>query len=168
MRVRRLASIAALLLGSTAIALAQDAAAPAPERGFDLKRPEIVAFVLRLVDRDHLAQAQVLALLGQARPRPELVPAMTAPVEKLLAWWEYRARFVTSGRVAKGVEFWRQHGPELEQASARFGVAPEYLVAILGVETNYGQASGSFREIDTLMTFAFDYPARDRYFRSRC
>ncbi len=144
---------------------AEEVVAPAEAPGFDLTRPEIVAFVRRLVDRDRFPKTAVLATLAEARPRPELVTAMTRPAEKTLAWWEYRARFVTAGRVAAGAVFWKEHADELDRAAARFGVAPEFLVAILGVETNYGQAAGTFRELDTLMTFAFDYPAREDYFR---
>ena len=56
----------------------------------------------------------MLAILGHAKPRPELIPAMTHPAEKVLDWWEYRARFVTPGRIAAGAEFWRQHAADLE------------------------------------------------------
>jgi membrane-bound lytic murein transglycosylase B len=47
----------------------------------------------------------------------------------------------------------------------RSGVAPEYLAAILGVETYYGRLTGSYRVIDALTTLAFDYPARSKFFR---
>ena len=150
------------------VAAAARAKAPgAAERPrFDLERPDIAAFVHRLVERDHLPQAEVLAILGSAKPRPELVPAMTRPAEKTLAWWEYRARYVTAARVSAGAEFWMHHGASLDDLAHRYGVAPEYLIAILGIETNYGQVTGNYAEIDTLMTLAFDYPARDAYFRT--
>jgi membrane-bound lytic murein transglycosylase B len=45
-------------------------------------------------------------------------------------------------------------------------VPPEYLVAIIGVETFYGRQTGHFRVIDALATLAFDYPQRGGYFRS--
>ncbi len=133
---------------------------------FDLARPEIAAFIRGLVDRDRLPNDEVIAILGAAKPRPQLVAAMTRPAEKTLEWWEYRARYVTPVRVTAGVQFWKAHEAALKDAAARFGVAPEYLVAILGIETNYGQVTGSYPEIDTLMTLAFDYPARDTYFRT--
>ena len=64
----------------------------------------------------------------------------------MLDWWEYRDRYVTASRIAGGVEFWRQHAPVLEQVGARYGIPPEYLVAILGIETNYGQVTGTYPE----------------------
>ena len=47
----------------------------------------------------------------------------------------------------------------------RSGVAPEYLAAILGVETYYGRLTGSYRVLDALVTLSFDYPAREKFFR---
>ena len=134
--------------------------------GFDLERPEIASFVDLEVRRDGFSRADLIALLGAARARPELTEAMDHPAEKALAWWEYRARFVTPGRIARGVAFWQAHKAQLEAVAAQSGVAAEYLVAILGMETNYGQVMGSYRELDTLMTFAFDYAPRGELYRS--
>jgi membrane-bound lytic murein transglycosylase B len=44
-------------------------------------------------------------------------------------------------------------------------VPPEYLLAIVGVETRYGQQSGRYRVLDALATLAFDYPPRGEFFR---
>lgn len=168
-----LASVALLLVFSpiagmapVTTASAETAAAPVERAGFDLNRPEIAAFVARMVSRDRFTRDEVTAVLAAAHARPELVPAMTRPAEKILAWWEYRDRYVTASRIAGGVEFWQQHAPLLEEIAARHGIPPEYLIAILGIETNYGQVTGTYPEIDTLMTLAFDYPARDTYFRT--
>ena len=43
---------------------------------------------------------------------------------------------------------------------------PEYVVAILGVETKYGRVLGKYRVLDSLATLAFDYPPRQAFFRS--
>ena len=44
-------------------------------------------------------------------------------------------------------------------------MAPEYIVAIIGVETRYGRISGGYRVLDALTTLAFDYPPRASFFR---
>ena len=84
---------------------------------------------------------------------------------KSQAWYEYRPIFLTERRIREGTEFWLAHRQELDQASIRSGVAPEYLAAILGVETYYGRLTGSYRVLDALATLAFDYPARAKFFR---
>ncbi len=87
------------------------------------------------------------------------------PAEKAKPWSEYRPIFLTERRIREGTEFWIAHRQALDQASMRSGVAPEYLAAILGVETYYGRLTGSYRVLDALATLAFDYPARAKFFR---
>ncbi len=79
-------------------------------------------------------------------------------------WQAYRERFVEPQRVAGGLDFWAAQAAWLERATARWGVPPEIVVAIVGIETFYGRIVGSFRVIDALSTLAFDFPPgrRDR------
>ena len=53
----------------------------------------------------------------------------------------------------------------LERAEQEFGVPPELILGILGVETRYGQNTGSFRAVDALATIAFDGARRQDFFR---
>src|SRR4029453_4897450 len=80
-------------------------------------------------------------------------------------WWEYRARFLTEERISQGVQLWEEHRDELERIATERGVPPEYLGAIIGVETKYGRLTGRFRVLDALSTLAFDYPPRSEFFR---
>ena len=85
-------------------------------------------------------------------------------------WAAYRSRFVEPERIAAGVAFWRAHAQSLQAAEARWGVPPEIVVGIIGVETFYGRITGNFRVLDALATLSFDFPSgrRDRapYFRT--
>ena len=143
---------------------AQPAAAAAG--GFDLTRPEIVQFVNDVVSRDGLDRRAVRKLLREAQPQPKIIEIMNRPIEKVAPWWEYREHFLTEERISEGVAFWRDHQNELEQISAQYQVPSEYLVAILGVETKYGRITGHYRALDALATLAFDYPPREKFFRS--
>ncbi len=80
-------------------------------------------------------------------------------------WWEYHDRFLTEERVSQGAQFYIEHRGSLEKTAAARAIPPEYLVAILGVETKYGRITGKYRVLDALMTLAFDYPPRSEYFR---
>jgi membrane-bound lytic murein transglycosylase B len=132
---------------------------------FDLKRAEIVEFVNDVVARDALNRRKVLRLLAKAEPQPKILEIMTRPAEKVTPWWQYHDRFLTEERIAEGAQFYLDHRAVLEQVAAERGVPPEYLVAIVGVETKYGRLTGSYRVLDSLMTLAFDYPPRSDYFR---
>jgi len=141
-------------------------AAPESERPhFDLSRPEIRGFIDQLVKQDGLERGQVESLLREARLRPEVIDSMNRPAEKTLQWWEYRALFLTEKRIEAGAELWREHRELLDEIAVERGVPPEYLVAITGVETGYGRITGSYRVLDTLMTFAFEYPRRSDFYR---
>ncbi|HEX8954853.1 MAG TPA: lytic murein transglycosylase B [Burkholderiaceae bacterium] len=95
-----------------------------------------------------------------------------APVGQPKNWQAYRARFVEPKRIAAGLAFWNEHADALARAEKEYGVPADIIVGILGIETLYGQNTGSFRVIDVLATLAFDYPdtpnrtARMDYFRS--
>jgi len=133
--------------------------------GFDLKRPEIRRFAREVARRDALSRRGVLRLLAHAHPQPQIIDRMNRPAERVLEWWEYRQLFLTEKRIDQGVEFWLEHRDVLEHVAAEQGVAPEYLVAILGCETFYGRQTGRDRVLDSLATLAFDYPQRGEYFR---
>jgi len=150
---------------SCASAAAQPTATPATAR-FDLSRPEIAAFVNEVVREDGLNRRQVRHLLKEAQPQPKIIEIMNRPLEKISPWWEYRERFVTEERISDGVQFWADHRLALEQTAHEYQVPPEYIVAILGIETHYGRNTGPYRALDALATLAFDYPPRERFFRS--
>ena len=80
------------------------------------------------------------------------------------AWSKYRAQFLDDLHIESGVAFWRQHALSLRQAGERYGVPPEYILGIMGVETIYGRNLGKDRVLDALTTLAFDYPRRGPYF----
>jgi membrane-bound lytic murein transglycosylase B len=132
---------------------------------FDMKRPEIVAFVNDVAQRDQLPKKQVLALLRKGEPQPKIIEAMSRPAEKVTPWWEYHDRFLTDDRISDGAQFYKDHRASLERVAAARGIPPEYLIAIMGVETKYGKFVGRYRVLDALMTLAFDYPPRSDYFR---
>ena len=72
---------------------------------------------------------------------------------------------MTEQRIAEGTQFMLEHRARLEKAHKDTGVAPEYVVAIIGVETFYGRITGKYRVLDALATLAFDYPPRATFFR---
>jgi membrane-bound lytic murein transglycosylase B len=87
-------------------------------------------------------------------------------------WRVYRSRFIDPVRINAGVKFWQENRDWLERAEKEYGVPAEIIVGIVGVETIYGQQTGSFRVIDTLATLAFNFPEshpraaeRRNYFR---
>jgi membrane-bound lytic murein transglycosylase B len=133
---------------------------------FDLDRPEIQNFVEKTAAAQKMEPLDVYRLLAQAEPQPKIIELITKPAEKVSPWYEYRARFMTEQRIAEGTQFMLEHQARLEKAHQDTGVAPEYVVAIIGVETFYGRITGKYRVLDALATLAFDYPPRADFFRN--
>lgn len=80
------------------------------------------------------------------------------------AWLRYKKQFITADNVNNGAEFWQQHAAALDRAYQLYGVPPEIIVGIIGVETRWGRVMGKTRLLDALATLAFDYPRRADYF----
>ena len=120
-------------------------------------------FEERMVQAHGFAREELRQMLAQARYRPEILEAIQRPWEAK-PWPAYRALFVTEERVAGGVDFLHAHRETLARAAREYGVPPEILVAILGVETNYGTTMGRHGVLDALATLAFCYPKRADFF----
>ncbi len=157
-----------LLVLAVAVALVParaDSTVRTPANRFDLSRPEIKTFIAEVARRNALSKRALSKLLAKAEPQPKIIEMITKPPERVSPWWEYRDRFLTEERIALGAQLWQDHREELERIAAERGVAPEYIVAIIGVETKYGRITGRFRVLDALATLAFDYPPRSEFFR---
>jgi membrane-bound lytic murein transglycosylase B len=140
--------------------------AGAATAGFDLQRPEIQSFIATATQQAPLTRTSITRILRRARPNPGVIDKISRPAETVLPWWQYRANFVTEQRIADGTRFWLAHQSLLEGIAKTAGIAPEYIVAILGCETSYGRITGKDRVLDTLATLAFDYPPRGEFFRT--
>jgi membrane-bound lytic murein transglycosylase B len=105
-------------------------------------------------------------VLSQVESKPAILAAIAKPAERTLTWDEYRSKFLIERRIARGAAVYDERMAELQKASAASGVPVDIMLAIVGVETFYGQNVGKYRVIDALATLAFDYPPRSVFFRS--
>src|SRR6202021_3765451 len=116
-----------------------------PALGLDIKRPEVKEFITHMSVSYGFKKRALRKLLKSADSQPAIIDAMSKPAEKAKLWYEYRPIFLNERRIREGTEFWIAHRQALDQASIKSGVAPEYLAAILGVETYYGRLTGAHR-----------------------
>jgi len=128
-------------------------------------RDSVKDFINELAVEDGFNRQQLAEIFEQVEKKQRIIDLMSRPAEKAKPWHEYRQIFVTSTRIASGVEFWKENQATLDRARLEFGIPAEIIVAVIGVETNYGRNTGSFRVMDALSTLAFDYPPRSRFFR---
>jgi membrane-bound lytic murein transglycosylase B len=128
--------------------------------------PEAQRFVAEMVERHGFGKRELERLFAEARYSDSVLTLITPLPPSERSWQSYRDLFVTPRRIEAGAQFWRRHERALARAAETYGVPPEIVVAILGVETQYGANTGTHRVLDALATLAFDYPRRAAYFRS--
>ena len=156
----RLLAIAAMFAVSVSCSEADDSVY------LDVTRADVAQFIDEMVaehdfDREALAQT-----LGKARVKQSIIDKISTPAEKKLDWADYRKIFITRERVKAGTDFWLENRDMLERIHRESGVSVEMIVGIIGVETYYGRITGRDRVIDALVTLAFDYPPRQKFFRN--
>ena len=127
-------------------------------------QPQVRVFIDRMVSEQGFDRNELIAVLDNAERREDILELMRKPAEKRLQWHQYRKIFLTQSRIDGGVTFWKENADLLKQAAEAFGVAPQIIVAIIGVETRYGGNTGRHRVLDALATLAFDYPPRSQFF----
>jgi membrane-bound lytic murein transglycosylase B len=126
-------------------------------------REDVEAFINDLAASSGYSEQELVDLFSSVQNQRQLFELMDRPAEKL-DWYQYRKIFVTDKRIKTGVDFWKQHKQLLQQVEQKYRVPAEIIVAIVGVETFYGAHRGKYPVFDTLVTFAFDYPKRARFF----
>jgi membrane-bound lytic murein transglycosylase B len=129
------------------------------------QRGDVRAFAREVAEESGLPARDVERWLAGAKFQPRIVALMDRPLLEPPKWFNYAPPFLSQDRIDAGVRFWRENEAALARAEQVFGVPPQIIVAIIGVETFYGRNTGGFRVIDALATLAFDYPRRAPFFR---
>ncbi|MGB1580017.1 MAG: lytic murein transglycosylase B [Nevskiales bacterium] len=139
------------------------AASPISLADYD-DHPKAAGLVNELVTKHGFSREYVMNVLEDADKIPRLIQAEKKSAEKVKPWYEYRKIFLTTKRINDGVSFMREHRQALNLAEQRYGVPPELITAIIGVETLYGNYTGKNRILDALATQGFDHPTRSPFF----
>ncbi len=72
---------------------------------------------------------------------------------------------ISDARVAQGRRLYKEHRELLARTSEKYGVPAQFIVALWGIETSYGNNTGGFGVVPALATLAYD-GRRSKFFRS--
>ncbi|BAO43206.1 lytic murein transglycosylase B [Thiolapillus brandeum] len=122
------------------------------------------AFIDHMSKTQGFDAAELRKVLNKAQKRQDIIDRMNKPAEHTLNWGQYRRIFLQDKRIDQGAEFWKRNEETLNRAEQTYGVPPQFVVAIIGVETFYGRIAGKDRVLDALYTLAFHYPKRSKFF----
>ena len=135
--------------------------------------PNAQQVIDKMVNKHGFDRQQLQEILSQAKRLDSVLRLMDnqAPTTSVKppsgpngAWLRYRKKFITPDNVQNGVVFWNQYEDALNRAWQVYGVPPEIIVGIIGVETRWGRVMGKTRILDALATLSFNYPRRAEYF----
>ena len=135
--------------------------------------PNAQQFIDKMVNKHGFDRQQLQEILSQAKRLDSVLRLMDnqAPTTSVKppsgpngAWLRYRKKFITPDNVQNGVVFWNQYEDALNRAWQVYGVPPEIIVGISGVETRWGRVMVKTRILDALATLSFNYPRRAEYF----
>ena len=134
-----------------------------------LARADVRAFIETMRDEHGIETRDLERVLAAVRYQPTVVrlltPVPSSAPSPARSYENYRAKFLTPELITAGTEFWSRHADDIRRAEEEFGVPPEVILGILGVETRYGRNTGTFRAVDALATIAFDGTRRQDFFR---
>lgn len=80
-------------------------------------------------------------------------------------WSEYSKNFLADKKVKAGVEFLKTYNTYIYKAYKEYKIPGEYIVAIIGIESNFGGFMGNHPTFDTLATLAFKKNRRSEFFK---
>lgn len=144
------------------LAFASMSAAGAAQTGDDFA--EWLAEVKREAAARGISAQTIEKTLGDLEPQTRVLELDQRQPEFTVTFWRYISRAVSDPRIERGRELLARHGPLLRRIQARYGVQPRFLVALWGLESNFGDNMGGFPVVAALATLAFD-PRRGGFFR---
>jgi len=99
------------------------------------------------------------------REKPKVVKGPKKIFPKHGSWTRYEKNLFSEKKIDLGIDFMYQHKKVFRKVYEKYGVPPEYVAAIIGVESRYGIKRGDYPTFDVLTTLAFEENRRSRYFK---
>lgn len=142
-------------------------AAAEPRPPVMASNPALQDFIRGMQERHGFDGDTLIQLFDSQRPDSRVIRIMApAPAQQTPNWAAYRSRFVNARRIDRGIQFWNTYSHDIARAEQQFGVPAEIIVAIIGVETEYGRNMGSFSVLNALATIGFYGERRREFFQS--
>jgi len=160
-RARHRGATALALLLATAPAAAQEPEAASPRPAFTEWLAGVRAEALTRGIREEIVDA---ALADVVEPQPVILERDRAQAEVVFSLEKYVSRRLTAKLIRSGRDAYAANRTLLEKVAERYGVPSRIIVAIWGIESNYGRFSGVRPAVPALATLAWD-PRRANFFR---
>ena len=106
------------------------------------------------------------AFRGIRVPNARVIELDRKQPEFTLTWEQYRQKVISDARIARGREHFARHRALITEVCAKYRLHPAPLMGIWGLESGYGQFTGGFNVIESLVTLAWE-GRRGAFFRGQ-
>lgn len=137
------------------------------------KKAEVRQFINKMHSKHKYNKRYLHTLFKRVRKNPRISSKTPKRIVKPLSEeyrpqgsWEIFSRMhLENNQSNLGAEFMHQHKTTLEKAYKKYGVPPEYITAIIGIESHYGKNRGQFYVFDSLSHLSFGNNRRKKFYR---
>jgi len=126
--------------------------------------PTMATLSDRLVDEGIYTRVELEQLIGPLEIDKGVLKLFDHTAEGVKPWYEYREIFLNQKRIVGGRDFMKKHRELLDAVEQKYGVPPEIITALIGVETYYGTRMGSRNVLRSLATLTAGFPRREEFF----
>jgi len=144
-------------------------------KNYNSKR-SVKNFINKMVKKHHFKKSKLKKLfhnvkfqrgaLGMFNPKYRRKPRNPPKHYPKHGSWDRQEKILLGeSRVRKGIKYMHSYRSIFKKVYRRYGVPPEYITAIIGIESYYGENRGKFPAFDVLTTLAFEPNRRQKYFR---
>lgn len=151
-----------LLSGACLLSFSTASLAENMEQSFDLWLDQML---IELVENEAISKDFSKQIKDVTNFRQDVVDLDRKQPEGSISFEQYKQRILTQTRIAKGRKLYHEHYETLSQIGKEYGIQPQYLVALWGIETNFGGYIGKHNVFDALATLAYDGRRRDLFER---
>lgn len=132
---------------------------------FAAQKNKIIAFADELAAKYKFDRKYLIALFKSVKIRIAVIKNIEHPFESM-PWYLYKKNFLTESKINNGVAFYQKYYAPLKRAEKIYGVPASIIVAIIGIESDYGKEQGKYEVLEALSNLAFMYKPREKFFQS--
>ncbi|MEC7702153.1 MAG: lytic murein transglycosylase [Pseudomonadota bacterium] len=118
-----------------------------------------------MVASGKISQPRADVLTAHVSFVPRVIELDKKQPEKKISFATYKERILSAQRIDKGRKLYHKHSALLNEISVKYGVQPQYIIALWGIETNYGGFTGGMDVLSSLATLAYE-GRRAAFFKS--
>ena len=111
-----------------------------------------------------ISESVVNTAMSDVKPIARIIELDRKQPEGTMTFEKYQKRVITNARIQQGRRLYNEHRELLDKTAKKYGVPAQYIVALWGIETSYGNNTGGFDVVTALSTLAYD-GRRSSYFR---